>query len=416
MESCSTIYDKIVGMDICIDNNTIWLSFLDKNGFCEIDKETKECKKIVSFENQAVYKEGLYTGIVKVSNKIINIPYTANKIAIYDLRKHKMSYIELCNIDNGSKTYYGNLVKFDGYFTYEEDVYLLGLYYAAIVKINVKTLKVTYITEWVDKIEKQVKEWDGREYFSDGVVFEGTKALIPCKCCNVLLELDLKTLKSKSIVVNAALNGIDGILSDGKHIWIVGSDGYKNKLICWDKRDNSVIEEFFISSTVEGIVTKSFYAPIYSNFKIYLIPLWEPHVYEFDLKNKKMCINKDFEKVLNSRKNISYSYGNITKPQLIDNKIYFITTHDFMWHEYDLKERRMVNYFVTLPENSNILEVYFESLFQSMKSENIIVEERQMPLSIFVQQMKSCMLENAKKGASYGKLIYEQCTENIKND
>lgn len=59
--------------------------------------------------------------------------------------------------------------------------------YPATIRINLESLEVTYLTNWIEEVEKNIENGNNRGYFGDGSIMMGESALIPISCISAVL-------------------------------------------------------------------------------------------------------------------------------------------------------------------------------------------------------------------------------------
>ena len=87
-----TYYTKPIAMNMVEDNGKIWMSLLNRNGICEIDKVRGEARICRIFDGEPYDGKFLYSYVVKVSHYLIFSPWEAKNIAIYNLECDSMIY------------------------------------------------------------------------------------------------------------------------------------------------------------------------------------------------------------------------------------------------------------------------------------------------------------------------------------
>lgn len=128
-----------------IDNDELWfVSYWNSFLCCYSLKE--ERIKIIEPVPKAQHIECAYCNIAISEDIVILIPCCANNIAFYDKKEKKFFFKEFSEKN----------VKFDKFFGYKiwnNNLYLFGIRYPAILKMDLSTKEIAYLTEWTNKIK-----------------------------------------------------------------------------------------------------------------------------------------------------------------------------------------------------------------------------------------------------------------------
>lgn len=413
MEKYNDIYARPIAVNMVEDNEKIWMALFDRNGICEIDKKTRKARICKIFTEELLNGEQLYCSVEKVGNYLIFSPGMAEKIAVYDLAYDSMIYIPLNRVEHHCKQSQEE-IKFWNVFRYQSSVYLLGYSYPAIIKINMKSAEIIYITDWVEEVEKNVKEGDVGGYFADGHVIIGDLALISISYMNALLELNLKTDSTRIIRINASIGGVGGISSaDGQNIWLVGKRSNTNKVYCWNMKIDKM-REYCLVDEDEGIFDP-FYAPVCTSSKVYFMPISASNIYEFNLNTKKVEKNETLGILLEKMKNLKWPRWKTIAPRIQGNLLIFLSCDDLKWYEYNMVTGETQNYVVQIEENEEDMKLYFDTIYTKAREDNLALSERKIPLEYIIDKTMSeekQKLCNMNTNLLTGRGIYERvCKE-----
>lgn len=416
MKTYSEIYARVATLDMVEDDGRIWMSLLNRNGICEFDKQTGHAKIVKIFEGEELYKERLYLCVKKVGRYLVFAPGLAKKIAIYDTVQGFLSYIPLrvagdnCRQDQRE-------IKFHNMFQHGTDVYLQGYSYPAIVRINIKTMETTYITDWVEEVDADIQKGDLDGYFSHGYIVDGDYVLFPMGCISAILQLDLKTADTKVIKLKTSMKGIGGMFSpDGNCVWMVGRGRGTNRVACWNRRTGQIKE--FEADGVEDIQesqSQMFYEPICVGDKMLLLPFSAAcnSIYEICADTGEIKKSGIMENSLKDTGIELWPWHRIMAPVVNGDLLAFITCDDFCWHVYNVATGESHHYYVLL-DNEKQQEEYFHSFFSNRKEFNGLLWERWISLQHFIGEVSRMNehdeYEKENKDAVGGS-IYAQLSE-----
>ena len=202
------IYKRIICPDFLVDNEYMYFPVYKSDEFVRVDTNTGEVEVLCIFETDP-QKEyyNLYNSMVKVGKYIVLAPANAEKIAIYDIEDGKMHYIELEEAEVNGNEIYDAISLFYGCLRDGDHVFLLGFYYPAIVRIDMKNFEVYYIKEWVKQLDSNIPRGDRRGYIGNGCCVQGRRAILPIMCAPALLYLDLDSQVSDVEIVDTQMDG-----------------------------------------------------------------------------------------------------------------------------------------------------------------------------------------------------------------
>ncbi len=349
-DRCETMLSKIGGFSVAEENEKVWFVCLKTNSLYEFDKAQGHVRRLTRFTDEPSDKQYLYMTIVKIGNLLVMGSAMAEfRVAFYDLACDRLEYLELLPIKGGGSFNYKKGCDFIKCYAHEENVYLFGFKYPAIVKVNVKTREVTYLTAWVDEVKKKVKRQNASDrYLADYVVI-GDFVWILCIYADVVLRLDLRTDEVEIIDIRTDLDMHCGICYDGS-FWVAGNNENSNKLLRYDN-------DFILQEEIEVYTVRkdrdiylylqtdiwATYPLIDIGEKLLLFSTYPNHVYEFDKVSGKVKIHPAFEKLLKNDDEM-FCKLSILAPRRKDDTVCFITGADFLWHEYDFVHDTMVRY------------------------------------------------------------------------
>lgn len=407
MEKYNEIYSRPATLSMVEENGKIWMALANRNGICEVDLNRHRARICKFFENESLAKEDLYDHVERLNNKLVFAPGFAKKIALYNLVNSSITYIPLRKLKHKGKEFQ-NEWKFGNAFQYQSDVYMLGYSYPAIIKLNVESMKIEYITEWLKEIdENNIESGDDYGYFSEGYAISGDSAFIPVGCMRAVLELNLITSQTKLRKLKVSMKCISGLSStDGENIWLVGKGSKTNWVSCWNTQTDS-IKEIQLMDIDENLFDP-FYAPICMTSKLFLAPKFASHFYEIDLKTGNIQIIEQFEGILKDTVATLWPGGwKIISPRLQGEWIIFLTSNDLKWYQFNVLTNEVRDYFVYLEENNEERENYLNELY--IDSAKVVIPEIKIPLRYFIKRI-SCSINsyNKKKEISLiGKKIWD---------
>ncbi len=401
-------------MNMVEDDKKIWMALANRNGICEIDKATHHARICKIFEEEPLDGELLYCHVEKVDNYLIFSPGMAKKIAVYDLIRDEITYIPLRKIDFHCKQVQ-NDSKFWNILCRNYNVYLLGYTYPAIIKINMLSMDVTYITEWVQEVEESISDGEISGYFGDGYIVINNTALLPLGCMNAVLELDFENDRTKLRKLDISMKGIGGLSSaDGEHIWMVGKGSGTDRVACWNIWEDTIKELKVPDVEEDGF--DPFYAPVCTSSKIFFMPISAPFIYETDMSLGRIEKSNILERNFKELRYALCTDWKTMAARLCGDCLVYLTCDDFRWHEYNVVTDERKEYDIYLDEDIDKQEQYFDAIYERWSVEKRIPFERKIPLQYLVSkkvQSKGDESYCSDRILSAGQELYNQMSGNI---
>ncbi len=380
-DGCETLLSRISGFALAEENEKVWFSCLKTNGLYEFDRTQKQVRLLTRFADEPLNKSYLYGTVVKVENLLIMGSAVADyRVAFYDLATDRLEYLELLPMKDSGSLKYTKETDFLKCYLHEENVYLFGFEYPAIVKVNVTTKEIAYLTDWVDKVKQKVKKPNAPERYLADYVTIGDFVWILCIYADVVLRLDLRTDEVEIIDICTDLDMHCGICYDGS-FWLAGNNESANKLLKYDNEFLLQEEIEVYSARKDGDTylypqtdTLATYPLIDMGEKMLLFSSYPKHVYEFDKMIGKVKVHPAFEKLLETDDEMFCELG-ILAPRRKGDNICFITGNDFLWNEYDFVHDIMIRYEVRSGKEEELIKEMSKFLQNRVFMENKMVRK-----------------------------------------
>ena len=169
-------------------NNEIWFTSGDYNGLYKYNLEEKRTERIAIFPYEPFEQVGLFLKMVQYKNSLIFVPATAKRIYIFNIEGGGFTDVKIPGLsDILQPIYFGEAV------IYKEYLYLLGVRYPGIVKINLESYEVEIVDQWLDELSDEIMLDKNENILGYGGVVEEDRFLIPCYQCNRVLEFNMNT-------------------------------------------------------------------------------------------------------------------------------------------------------------------------------------------------------------------------------
>lgn len=246
---------KVSLCDIIIEDEIIWALANDYNGLFQGNCKTGE------FEYLGNPGSGrripMFSSMVKINEYIILAPASEEKIVIYQITNKKFEEIPIPKPRFITERYqkyheWGNfsIIRWKSY------AFLIGMYYPAILRLNMEDRSIDYMDSWVNEIEKNASD-DGMYYFRNSHVIKNNYLYIPVNIINVVLEVNLNNLDCKWHYIGSDAVGFSGICMIDDDFYISARD--TRKVIKWNiqnkKHYDYMLNKFYPDNNIKASVS-----------------------------------------------------------------------------------------------------------------------------------------------------------------
>lgn len=253
-----------IGEDVVWAGNRIWFCPQYFNGLFCMDSVTGKISCSGEFPNEEYGTKRLYASMKLMKGKIYFIPFSAKSIAVYDIETGEFSNILIDEEKAGCKVETDFL--FMGVAEYKNYLFLLPVLCRAIMRLNVDSQEIEYITNWFSEIRPYIFN-RGCGFFRRQVVVRGDKLYAPFCNANAVLELDCNTLNSKIHILGEEKTGYSGICREGDDFYL--SPMESGDLYKWNVENQSIRK---IKVYQENTGKNSYVGVLHIGHKLLLFP------------------------------------------------------------------------------------------------------------------------------------------------
>lgn len=324
--SCNSYYE---------DENFYWFAEQQYNGFYQVDKKTLTPELLFHFPEEEIETELLFSQVLKEGDWFVFAPQRGKQIILYHGITKEIKTIPLAPVEGEKKVKYNQNVKFSSMVSFEGKVYLFPFTYPAIVVLDLEKMTITYLTHWVDQVEKGVEEQRSSAlalYFRCALL-EAGKVYLPTACSKQMMIFDLKNHQVECVTVSKKEAGFNGIAFDGKHFWLSPLTG--KEIVKWSPNGSEII-------VLEKELHESFYvihSPLLWRNRLFFLAGFQHKTYEVDIDTKEVKVNALLSKELPQKQALQNLHGFMILPSyLVGTEFHFICGNDRNWYTYDLEK------------------------------------------------------------------------------
>lgn len=278
------------------EGNTAYAACKDFNALCKVDIQTGTSTFISVFDEK-LFEKRLYVFGVHNNGRIYFAPSAACRLAIYDIGRSRMSYVDIRIIDKVQYPCYNPKLKFNGAIVHNGYIFLLPCTYPAIARFNMASGYMDYFDEWLP---------DSAFTFRKSWCVVNNKVYMTSDTNNIVLEFDLNNCNGRTYCVGDNNHGCWGICSFEEDIWL--SPRKPGPVIRWNPSSGKITEYGKYPVNFNGrqfLFTKIY--PVDS--MINLIPAKSnmPLCIDLNGKSDRLMQNKNLD-VLKNQDNISFLF------------------------------------------------------------------------------------------------------------
>lgn len=247
---------KIFMEDCVLVKDKIYFFSRDWNALYVADLKSKRTEFVSTMPEEDILARRLCAGIMYHQGMLILIPMTARKIWIYDLKNDEWKGLERANITE--KDYHKEIFRA---VEYKNNLFLIGSNYPAIIRMNMDTYKLEYLTEPYTFLGQLKTEKEC--YFRSDFCLKDNRLLLASCLNNFVLCIDLDTFDFEWCKVGNEEFRYSGIAWDGEWYWLSPRTG--TPIVKWDGKGKT---EYFPLPEGFDHTKYNFLGVQYSNGKV----------------------------------------------------------------------------------------------------------------------------------------------------
>lgn len=371
---------RVSGYSWIEDGNDIWLSMTNRNAICKIDCVSSKASIIAQFPGYDIIDRDLYYFSLYVDHKVIFFPRRAKEAAIYDIRKKDLEMVPLKKPESIFSVRYNGGLKFADGLLYHSSVYMFGFRYPAIVKLDIDTMKLIYLTDWMAYYPYMKED---AEFFAQGHLQIGSDVYLAIKNTNSIVKLNLETDMMEVFSVKCSAKKFMAVAAYKDSACLFSWKDYRIDIILWNPLTNAVIE-YSIETNKDAKALAVYWIPVLIENCVYLFPLYGHDVYAMNLDTGEAFECKEIEKKIVGSNDLPYDFS-VSSVKNVSGEIVFQTTGDSLWHKYNPATKTIVSHSYIISDNL-YNEKYWTAKYAA--SGEKIINEADMSAPFFIDGIR----------------------------
>lgn len=204
-----------------------WFSEAKFNGCYRVQKENLETELLFRFPEEDLGQKRLHGDLKKVGDWLVFIPLTAKNIALFHMKTKEIKSFPLKSPKEGRKIEYSPNSKLARCFSLGHYLYFTPRTYPAIVKLDLETWSLEYLTDWMLLLEPHIeteRDPNLNSYFA-GSLKKNDFLLMACACCSCFGEFDLKKETFSVFPIETQSNAFQQIKIIDEKYWLTPRTG-----------------------------------------------------------------------------------------------------------------------------------------------------------------------------------------------
>lgn len=279
-----------------------------------------------------------FLDVMEVEGKLFFLPNHPTRelaLRVYDLGTKENIEVSLETLEIIQKNMREPL--FSGMIRNGDYLFCMGYAYPAIVRVNVNTYQLDYMTCWQEYLKKLPIESSGLGYFaSRQYVIEHNSLFVPFSCNTAVLKIDLDSLQEEVIYIDVISGGFSCICQwDEERFLLTGAGENSDWLYLWNIEKNVVERKWEMQKTPNDLsVTKMLLS---DDGRVFLFPWQNWGNYDVDIYCLNQCDGTLVKMGLIDKKE-EYIWGDsIIYAEWIDSEnMIFLSGTDFVCHNYNI--------------------------------------------------------------------------------
>ena len=283
--------------DLVVEEEYSWFTCWNYNSLFKMENKSDKAECVLSFENEELGEERLFSKIVCDKNKLYFIPLRSKALYSYDKENGDVSRFDIEEARLGKIEGYSGWNFYSAHL-YNNKIYMLPYQRKNLLIFDIETETFEYIDIQYDEYMKDKSNYGGRFIFQSLLVED--KIYAPLAGNSSVACFDLKDNTIKYYLIESENQGFADISYDGKNMIIVPLVGYE--IIKWNHKENIVIKKVVIDKKGNDKIT--FWGSEIYGDHIYLFPNEYDRVLKWNLKDDRIETMKESEELCIEHRNI----------------------------------------------------------------------------------------------------------------
>lgn len=344
--SCESIYE---------DEEYYWFSEVKFNGFYRVHKETMKSELVFRFPDENLQQERLHQQIKKIGDWFVFVPCWSQYITIYNQVTKEIKNFSLSRIDEMGRKYIFQHPSFSSVCWDGNEVYYIPHDYPAIVKLNLETQKLEYLTEWLDYLVKKHPKPDlDLPYFRDCFI-KGDKMYLTSYEVNKIIIFHINTKEISYDIVSTESEGFSELIFNGQSYWAISVGENNPNIIFYRNFNTNEVKkiELNVDNTNDALL---FTYPVEKKDIIYLFSWKKQSLVAFNTKTNILSNLSFLDEIFHQNLCLPIiGFKNVMCLTIQDDCLKFISAQDSAWYFVNLETQEIKKTYVAADDEGKMI-------------------------------------------------------------
>jgi hypothetical protein len=216
----------------------LWGVCTSFNGLCKMNVNDGQITYVSEIPGEFSTQKWLFTHVIKLENKLLLVPCSANAFVIYDIGTGEFKS-RIIPENAGAEYHFSHGIEYKKY------IYFVPARSKAIARFHIETEELEYFYGWHDKISPFITQHD-QHLFAGSCVVKDSLYLTSIQN-SIITELNLETLEMSVHAAGNSWNRYLGIAHDGRYFWLTrfiqqGLADNSDSIVRWDSKSGKTTE------------------------------------------------------------------------------------------------------------------------------------------------------------------------------
>lgn len=262
--------------DMTIYNGFIWFSANEHNGLYRKALTNGRLERVATFKGENLFGNRLYGKIIQYGKKIFFIPYTAEKMAIFDCEDYQLKMVDL-HVNKDVKCF----LKFGNAFVWHHFLFLIASSYPTIIRYDIESGEIVSCNKWVEECMQYMGNAPGGQMFRKDYYLQKNKLYLTFMKKCMVLQFDVESLEHRWYYIENN-NPYFALFGENEKLLLAGKD------ILLTNNNFSEQRKIPFAEDVDGPIKNSIVESRKIGERVYFFLLGENRILYYDKKTQKI--------------------------------------------------------------------------------------------------------------------------------
>lgn len=291
------------------EEDYIWFSEIKFNGFYKMKKDTLKAEFLFHFPGENIETARLHGKVEKVGDWLVFFPIAGKNITLYHLVTEEVKTFPLKEMTGEYLIKYLPNAKIARCFSFGNVLYFTPSTYPAIVKLDLETMSLTYLTQWRTELETHILKDRAVQlniYFG-GIQEKEEGLLLACCCAPCVLHFDVQTEQFRITKIQTTAPAFQTMREIEEELWLMPRLGITHTFWNPDTGETQT-KDIDIRTNPEERILGTGAIPNSDDFFMTAMVEGERKFFSYSLKNEEISPWQELDKLIPKTRDLSYPF------------------------------------------------------------------------------------------------------------